>query len=126
MRDRSRESRVESRGSRVEGRVAAGLARRFLKRKGLSLDETRKEENTMTVRNRFLSFRWVAIFLLLAAVCSCQAGDDRPERKKESGNGPAISPLVKTAAKIKLASSAFEDGSPIPQKRIRTAPPIVA
>ena len=55
------------------------------------------------------------MLLLLAALCSCQAGAEKPGKKK-AADEPAPSPQVKTLAKIKLTSSAFDEGEPIPKK----------
>ena len=70
----------------------------------------------MRCRGHFPCFRLTLTLLAMAALCSCQAGADRPGDKKDAADEPAPSPQVKTLAKIKLTSPAFDEGEPVPKK----------
>jgi len=56
------------------------------------------------------------MFLLLAGLCSCQAGAEKPGKKEGAEKAPTPSPAAQTPAKIKLTSPAFAEGQPIPKK----------
>jgi Raf kinase inhibitor-like YbhB/YbcL family protein len=61
--------------------------------------------------------RWrLASVVLLVGLCSCQAGAERPGKKGSADKEPDPSPKVKTMAKIKLVSPAFEAEAAIPKK----------
>jgi len=65
--------------------------------------------------SHLVRWRLRVALLLLAAFCSCQAGAERPGKKK-AADEPAPSPQVTTVAKIKLTSSAFDESERIPKK----------
>jgi len=56
------------------------------------------------------------MFLLLATLCSCQAGSEKPGKKEGAEKAPPPGPAAQVPAKIKLTSPAFDEGQPIPKK----------
>ena len=70
----------------------------------------------MGVHGNFPRCRLAFMFLLLATLCSCRAGAERPGKKEGADKASNPSLATQGPAKIKLTSPAFAEGQPIPKK----------
>lgn len=70
----------------------------------------------MPFRSSFLPWRLGFVFVLLTALCSCQAKEEKAAATKKSDPPSAGNPQGEKPMKITVISSAFKDGSPIPKK----------